>query len=730
MNPDNPPRFTARAIVPTPEQSAIQLSQDKVVLIDANAGAAKTTTLALRIGEALARGLPPEQILALVFTPEARDVMRQRLVDIGIARPVAARVKVSTVEDFAAEVLAGIEGGTVLPPLAAKDLRRHALNAIGEVGERYRGRFDYLDPKTHNVAISQFLDAQQRLKATLALEGDFEELSHEEAAAILDVPLTDYLTTLEYERIRLGSFEGTLFRGPHDAAYDLARSLAQTPELVQQLPAYRVLVCDELHDMNEAAFRILSAMLSQPQCYVIGAGDKDQVIHARLGASNAFLQRRFAAAYPGLVSYPLTASYRYGPSLAFAMADFKQKTVSSSLSADTAIRQAHYADGVGGSDGAAAQVVVAIADWQRDRHPLSGCAVLVRNWDQAVAIENALMQAGILYRTEEMPSYLRRPEILFLRGMVAIALKNLASVRSDAVRKAIVEALAMFAEVELAPEEMDEAKKIIARDPDTLAFFFSGQLQRAGALSERITTTVAYAENVAPETPAAVVLAEICRLINLELVAKRIYVHPYDAKVVVNTAAGLIAAAEAKGMNLRDFSEWLGAAEQFAETKAQRQAVLLEAVEYAKGKEFDHVILPCLEVGAFPNAMFPLAQEENLFYVAATRARVRLTLLSPLDEARRSPFIGRMLLAGSVARAAAAVLANAVRPVEPRQQAGTVSARVPRSHGPQDGRRELKVPFAEKDAAKALGAEWDLARRVWYVRAGADPGPFKRWLPD
>ena len=69
MNDTLSPRFTPRGLVPTREQAAIQLSRNKVVLVDANAGAAKTTTLALRIGEALARKLPPEQILALTFTP-------------------------------------------------------------------------------------------------------------------------------------------------------------------------------------------------------------------------------------------------------------------------------------------------------------------------------------------------------------------------------------------------------------------------------------------------------------------------------------------------------------------------------------------------------------------------------------------------------------------------------------------------------------------------------------
>jgi hypothetical protein len=41
----------------------------------------------------------------------------------------------------------------------------------------------------------------------------------------------------------------------------------------------------------------------------------------------------------------------------------------------------------------------------------------------------------------------------------------------------------------------------------------------------------------------------------------------------------------------------------------------------------------------------------------------------------------------------------------------------------------LKVPFAEKDEAKALGARWNGERKSWYVPDGKDTAPFERWLP-
>ena len=40
----------------------------------------------------------------------------------------------------------------------------------------------------------------------------------------------------------------------------------------------------------------------------------------------------------------------------------------------------------------------------------------------------------------------------------------------------------------------------------------------------------------------------------------------------------------------------------------------------------------------------------------------------------------------------------------------------------------LKVPFPEKDEAKALGARWDGACKKWFVPDGRDPEPFARWL--
>ncbi len=39
----------------------------------------------------------------------------------------------------------------------------------------------------------------------------------------------------------------------------------------------------------------------------------------------------------------------------------------------------------------------------------------------------------------------------------------------------------------------------------------------------------------------------------------------------------------------------------------------------------------------------------------------------------------------------------------------------------------LNVPYAEKDAAKALGAKWDPAKKKWFAPANTNISCFSKW---
>jgi DNA helicase-2/ATP-dependent DNA helicase PcrA len=806
-------RFVPQNLIATDEQVNIQLSKNKVVIIQANAGAAKTTTLALRLGEAIARKLEPENMLALVFTPEARDVLKKRLVEVGIPQATAARIHVATFEDFSSETLSRIEQRNVPMVSLSKDLKEYVIAALENVSDNFTGKVDFLDIQTHNLAISQFIHAQLELKAKMALQADFEYQSPEEISERLGVQLAEYLGMIEYEQIRLGHDENANFRGPFDATYDLARMLGADSAIGALLPRYRLIICDELHDLNEASFKILQHLIFPDYSYFVGAGDSDQVIHSRLGASEEFMNSRFRASYPATVFYPLTYSYRHGPHLAYTIEAFKGKSVDSTLPLRTEINQLLYDDAGGIS--CADQVIKTLERWKKLKQPLDDCAILIRDKHQSIPIENALMQAGIAYRTNEMKAYLQREEILFLRGMIAIALNNFSSVKSKKIRADIFDSLVIFAEVTLAREEnIDQFRQAVVDDPEALMWFFSARVERGGLIAlrdklslvvdavqaataakpaehalaelrqqlaaisdfldavqegqvasqhslvlaevkeqvsamtrflesrimelsaqtllqslsnslrsslnylvnlaqrdvrQRMANVVQHVKGLEADAPAHIALAEICQLMHLEALARRLYVHAYDAKVVTKSVAGFIAAAEKMQMNLRQFSEWIGAADEFVTPRKAKNSVLLECVANAKGKEFEHVILPFLEKDEFPVARADSKEEENLFYVAATRTKSCLTLICPKDETLRSPYIARLKIVGTRARADAAVARNASQ----------LSA---------DLRVEFKASGDDWAVAKALGAHWDFSRKIFYLKSGQDTAPFARWL--
>lgn len=707
MSVNNTVHFTPATFSPTKEQVDIQTSSAKAVIVEANAGAAKTTTLALRIAEALGRGVPPDKILALVFTSEAKDVFKNRLQQIGIPYAKASKIRVETIDGFASKVLDDFDADAPEKVLAMNGLKPLVIKAINKVGVDYGSTYEGLELATHNTAVSQFINTQLILKASMSPCRDFDGMTIDEVAFEQGVTLTHWLIFLTYEQLRNNVFDGALYRGSFDSTYDLARKLSESPELGNQLPFYRLLVCDELHDLSEAAYRILMALLANGRTYFCGAGDKDQVIYSTLGADSQYLQRKFETYGPDLKRLPLTATYRHGPHLALAVGALMGKKSTSPLKLVTEINRRTYE--TNNFQQCARLAVDSIIEWRKEAK--GKCAILIRDRHQSVYIENALMDADVGYELVSLKSYLIRDEILFLRGMVAIALKNLESVKSLDVRKAIVEALFVFGEVDIEPDEeylnpLEFAKETIAGQPAVLNDFFNHWILKSKSnVRHRIKDVVEFVEGLPATTKADDVLKEICKRISIESLVKRINVYPYEASVVARSIEGFIDTAARSGKNISEFSEWLSQMEESL-LKSKKFSVMLECVPNAKGMEFDHVILPFLEIGQFPDPTASAKEEENLFYVGVTRAKNRLTLLTPSEPRLQSPYIKRMTIE-SVKSEANACVEKAV---------------------PLPMRTELNVPYAVKDKAKALGAKWDAVREVWYVDPGSDLKPFDMWI--
>ena len=296
------------------------------------------------MAESWRRGTSPELFLALTYTQPACDALKAALVKVGVPYNVVSRIRVQTFEEFCAQVLDEIVGGSV--PIYDQDeqLRPFVWEAVKRVeeneGERWRSEL-IMPALGDSGMVEEFLKLSTRLKGTMrdTLERDDSSVSPDYAAAI-GVEFTQLRIFLAYERIRRReNADRPQFRGPLDATYDLARLLYEG-ELVQGLRTWpfstTVLVVDEMHDLNQAMFRVLQELLNTTSSFFCGVGDFDQVLHEAAGADASFMGNVVESYTRRKVRrYPLTHSYRFGRALATKAGRIADKPYSSMAAHDT-----------------------------------------------------------------------------------------------------------------------------------------------------------------------------------------------------------------------------------------------------------------------------------------------------------------------------------------------------------------------------------------------------------
>ena len=99
-----------------PAQREAVENTDGPVLILAGAGTGKTRAITYRIAHLLARGVPPEALLAVTFTNKAADQMKQRVTDLLVRAGLpSAQPWISTFHSFCARLLRREAGHAGLP---------------------------------------------------------------------------------------------------------------------------------------------------------------------------------------------------------------------------------------------------------------------------------------------------------------------------------------------------------------------------------------------------------------------------------------------------------------------------------------------------------------------------------------------------------------------------------------------------------------------------------------
>jgi len=638
------PVFEPLHLTPSPEQRAIQLRRTRLMLVEANAGAAKTTTLALRIAQALLRGAPPASLLALTHTAPAVTALKERLAAIGVARDVIAQLRIQTFEAFSLAVLAHGEGTLARIVTTAEQVRPCVIRAV----ERAQSLPE--DPYPDALAtdarpgdlVEGLLQAFEVLKGRMVIEHlDEDERLTPATAEALGFDYLTLRTWLCFEAIRRGGHpDHPDFRTPGDGVYDLAR-LPLSGEVLPGdalLQLGLTLICvDEMHDMNRTAFTVLKAVLAaHPRAAFVGVGDRDQVIHGQSGAEAAFMGEHFRREIGEPEVLPLTASHRFGAVLARHAGALARKAYAASHEAGTVVHLERC-----GSPRLAAEFIARQAQAHHAQRQFATLRVLLRQPAQSVLIEHELLRLGVAYGTAGFVPYLARPETVLVRGLHAEARDDYAAFDTPERRARLLDAWLLFSgaridSVELRHLDSAEAQRVAvaeaAQDEASTRRFIEAHALRSATPAARraLEATLALLRTGDADGFEASFLK---RLDPLQL-GRRVFVRQADAQRVADNITQLVRLLLAEGGEMDAAFRMLTALDAARGKVRAQERVVLSSIEVAKGLEFDHVIVPHLSAGDFGSG---LAEHRNLLYVALTRARRQLTLT--FDPERPSRFL-------------------------------------------------------------------------------------------
>lgn len=625
-------------LVPTDEQLAILRSDARRLLVEANAGTGKTTTLCLRALDQVARGADPARILLLSYTAAGSQAIGRTLERLGAPAKLRRALRIGTFDALCRARLARFEGCDVPLRERPEALRADVLAAVAtarEVAEaRHPGAFTLRGSAA--LAMESLLQAFEHLKGTLVLhqrQSDGWRLTPASAAEI-GHEYTTLAVFLAYERRRCVEItpdgERVRFRATGDATYDLACLLdADDPAYTLETHPLRMgelqgLFVDEFHDMNRAMATVLRELLAQyPQLPLVAVGDVDQVIHAASGAQSYFLREGFDLEFGRAERLPLTQARRFGAPVADALGRFAGKPYPADRTRRSTLRT-RVCD-------SSLDLLVHLRDLLAQRaqasppQPAAGVAVLLRHPHAALDLEYLLLRYQVDYTTVGYTAYTARPELLFVRMILAAAAEE-EEAFTPASLKAAKQATWAFVGGVLPGDggEVDTAA--------TLDSASAGNFQRY--LLPALLTSSAQRDSARRIAEVIVRLRKggVAQLVAglqqlpLQALAAQVYVRAEDVRNAVDSVQALARVVEVdRPASIGEFLRVIRAQEARREAAAAGgSSLVLSTLEQAKGLEYDHVVIPGLDRGGFDGED---ADERNLFYVAVSRGRETVELV-------------------------------------------------------------------------------------------------------
>ncbi len=634
----------------TDQQKRVVHHRNEHARVMAVAGSGKTTTLVHRVLFLLSQGFEPRRVLVLMYNRSAREDFAAKLErELSRQQVNYPRPDIRTFHSIGHKLCESMVRWGVLKPRQLvregwpyeKLVRQGITQALPNADQATRRKA--LD-KDHLEAFMQFAE---RVKADLE--------TPKEQFRLLALPDDQRYFIDAFEQLeQVMEREGVMTFS--DLLYRPAMAILAQPELEARISNHLDhVIVDEYQDINSIQ-QFLLGILAGERAKVMVVGDVDQCIYEWRGARPEFMLRDFALQFQQPVSYPLSYSFRYGATLALAANHLIGRNknrdaglcLATSEHADTGVRVLPELG----------QLVDAIQPVLKDS-AASDLAVLVRSWALSVPVQLVFLQQQIPFRLHQQGHF------VFNQPLVTQFLAYLQLAAGPANAEIDRESLGLmlsFPPLFLSQSDQQAIQNQVQNhglNPDEVVMHLDLKPYTAKRLKKRLSLLLDLQRQPADQPVGPLATRVLQETDAYDLIDKAAATKD-QAQERKQTLQALVNYIRQQRMSV---SQLLAHIEQQKQSGAsqnhQAGAVTITTVHGAKGLEWPHVILAGLTEGSFPCYQnltdFDEKTEESerrLFYVAMTRARQTLWLLTDhgLSEERKkrpSRFVSEMNLEDS-----------------------------------------------------------------------------------
>lgn len=619
------------------------------------AGSGKTTTLVHRVLYLLEQGIHPRRILVLMYNRAAKDDFAQKLRQAATQKGHSASLlpDVRTFHSIGHKLCQSLASwGALTERTLVKEgwpYEKLVREAISRAIESDTGvdKKKALD-KDHLEAFLQFVE---RVKADLHEPGlQFENL---------ELPAEQqYFIQAFYWLEEIMARQGVMTFS--DLIYRPAQAIRQQPELRERISNHMDhVIVDEYQDINPIQQFLLN-LLSGTRARVMVVGDVDQCIYEWRGAQPEFMLKHFSETFSPCQRYSLNYSFRYGHALSLCANHLihvnrnrdQQMCLSPLTQSETTIKVQQQLQTLIEQD-----LLQAETTFSSDN-----AAVLVRSWSLSIPIQLAFLKAGIPFRLIQQSQFVFNQPMIeqFLNYLRLVSLSLDQPIPTEYLTSAL-----SFPPLFLSQGEQQQIQTQVAHnglDPDKVTQSINLKPYAARRLKKRLTLLLAL-QRESEAQPAGPLAARILKETDAWEQIDKAAATREQSEERKKTLQGLANYIRQQRSSVTQLLESINRQKQTGASLKDQAGVMITTVHGAKGLEWDHVILTGLTESSFPCyqnlADFSSEQEESerrLFYVALTRARKKVYLLtenglSDSSSKKTSRFITEMRIRDSLTTA-------------------------------------------------------------------------------